>query len=485
MMSNKTATYIVPGILALSLMLAGCNAGTQSTSGGSGTASRTVSGVASTGSPAPGVVSLKDSSTPPQERIISTNSKGAYSIDTSGLTAPFVLKAEWSAETENSRLYSISAGNGTTNINPITNAAVSAASENDDADGLYHAPDPDRNQRTKIKFRDIIDQLRVVLAPLFALYETSKDPVTESDDDDDDDNNENDNTGLHALLRDVKFSVNSGMLIVTNKRTRGVIYEAPLNDIASGTFHPENMPNQPSPQSGTMLYANWCASCHGPLASSSKKNATATAIQTAIDNNTGGMGSITLTPQQVQAIASALSTSTTPSTPAPNGAALYASNCGTCHNALASSTKKNATASAIRTAITNNVGGMGSLSLTDAEVQAIADALVAAAPPAACVYTYSIWGACQPNGIQTRSLISTTPAGCTGTPVLRQSCNYVPPIDGAALYSQYCSGCHGNGKKGKSTTAIQNAITNNTGGMGSAALRALTPEQIAAISAAP
>ena len=67
--------------------------------------------------------------------------------------------------------------------------------------------------------------------------------------------------------------------------------------------------------------------------------------------------------------------------------------------------------------------------------------------------------------------------------MLSQACVYVAPIDGAALYTQYCAGCHGNGKKGKAVSATQGAINNNTGGMGS--LNFLTAAQLAAISAAP
>jgi mono/diheme cytochrome c family protein len=76
---------------------------------------------------------------------------------------------------------------------------------------------------------------------------------------------------------------------------------------------------------------------------------------------------------------------------------------------------------------------------------------------------------------------SSSPAGCTGgTPVSTQSCTY---LDGAALYTQYCSGCHGTSKKGSSATNIQNAIDSNRGGMGS--LSFLTAAQVAAIAAAP
>ena len=39
-----------------------------------------------------------------------------------------------------------------------------------------------------------------------------------------------------------------------------------------------------------------------------------------------------------------------------------------------------------------------------------------------CTYTYSEWGPCQPNNTQTRTVISSSPAGCAGTPVLSQSC---------------------------------------------------------------
>lgn len=48
------------------------------------------------------------------------------------------------------------------------------------------------------------------------------------------------------------------------------------------------------------------------------------------------------------------------------------------------------------------------------------------APPA-CTYTYSSWGACQPGGTQSRTVLTATPDGCAGTPVITQSCSYVAP----------------------------------------------------------
>lgn len=63
--------------------------------------------------------------------------------------------------------------------------------------------------------------------------------------------------------------------------------------------------------------------------------------------------------------------------------------------------------------------------LTDAEIQALYSGYVP--PPQACTYAYSDWGACQPDSTQTRTVLTATPDGCTGTPVLSQSCTYVPP----------------------------------------------------------
>jgi len=56
-------------------------------------------------------------------------------------------------------------------------------------------------------------------------------------------------------------------------------------------------------------------------------------------------------------------------------------------------------------------------------------------PPSACTYAYSAWGACQPDNTQTRTVASSSPAGCTGTPLLSQACTYVPPPPSACTYA--------------------------------------------------
>ena len=61
---------------------------------------------------------------------------------------------------------------------------------------------------------------------------------------------------------------------------------------------------------------------------------------------------------------------------------------------------------------------------------------VAGASPNSCTYAYSAWGTCT-NGTQTRTVTSATPAGCTGTPVLEQSCSPGAPPSCTYTYSDW------------------------------------------------
>ena len=51
-------------------------------------------------------------------------------------------------------------------------------------------------------------------------------------------------------------------------------------------------------------------------------------------------------------------------------------------------------------------------------------------------FTYSAFSACQPNNTQTRTVLTSLPAGCTGgTPLLTQICNYVPPVTACTSFT--------------------------------------------------
>jgi mono/diheme cytochrome c family protein len=457
---------------AVAVLLAAC-----------GTNSRpTVSGLAQANGPVVGQVSVIDSSAVPVRRTAATGLDGSFSVDTSGMTPPLLVKVEGRERSGPARLFSATGDGRRADANPITTAAFSAAagtSDDDDDDDAFEHQGGDENHDTAGRVVRLLDQLRTVLAPLFQRYGIT-DPAT-------------DGAAVRLLLEDVRFERDDGVLTVTNRATGAVIFTGPLDDLASGTFDPDAMPpgpgTPPPTGEGALLYEVNCAACHGPLATSEVRGESAGDIREAIQENEGGMGSLSgLTLTQLQAIAAALSGTAGGGTPPPpgDGALLYEVNCAACHGPLATSEVRGESAGDIQAAIAENEGGMGSLSgLTLTQLQAIAAALNGTSgggTPGACTFTYSAWGTCT-GGMQTRTVLSATPAGCTGTPVLSQSCTGT--IDGAALYATYCAGCHGNSKKGSSATAIQNAINADVGGMGSAPLRALTPEQVAAIAAAP
>ncbi len=84
-------------------------------------------------------------------------------------------------------------------------------------------------------------------------------------------------------------------------------------------------------------------------------------------------------------------------------------------------------------------------------------------PPTACTYTYSAWAACQSDGTQTRTVASSAPAGCTGTPVLSQSCVYTPPPPTACSYTLGAWGaCQSDGTQTRTVSAFPAGCTGTT-----------------------
>lgn len=72
--------------------------------------------------------------------------------------------------------------------------------------------------------------------------------------------------------------------------------------------------------------------------------------------------------------------------------------------------------------------GTGGVKLPDVKIPDVKPPDVKPPAPVACTYVYSDWSACQADNTQTKTVTSSSPAGCTGSPVLSQSCVYVPPV---------------------------------------------------------
>lgn len=91
-----------------------------------------------------------------------------------------------------------------------------------------------------------------------------------------------------------------------------------------------------------------------------------------------------------------------------------------------------------------------------------------------CVYTYSAWSACQSDSTKTRTVLSSKPEGCVGTPVLSQSCTYTPPSGGDSAFKGTITGkwsgtCDSYSVNGSFTMTIASngAVTGSYSGSGS------------------
>ncbi|HEX9860696.1 MAG TPA: cytochrome c, partial [Nitrospirota bacterium] len=212
---------------------------------------------------------------------------------------------------------------------------------------------------------------------------------------------------------------------------------------------------------GATLYGTNCQGCHGALANSSVKGATASLIQGAIDGDLGGMGFLKtiLAATDVSAIAAALSP-----TPPP-AATITLSGSVTGSTANLSWTKANLTGVSSFRVLRNAVNvGTAVATATSYANTGLANG----------TYTYEV------------DALGSTGAVLAKSNVVSVTVNVVVIVDGPTLYATYCQSCHGSlatsSKKGRTATQIQTAINNNAGGMGY--LSILTPAQVQAIATA-
>ena len=236
----------------------------------------------------------------------------------------------------------------------------------------------------------------------------------------------------------------------------------------SGAPHPTPNPT-PTPLDGAALYGANCAGCHNLLATSAKKGRSAAQIQAAITANRGGMGSITLTTAEIQAIATALAAPVVTPTPTPvvtpvaiTTASLAAATTGSGYSQSLTATGG---ASPYSWSITAGVLPPGLL---------LTGGTISGTPTTAGSYSFTV-----------QAVDSATSKATASKSFSILVSAATPLIDGAALYSTNCAGCHGllatSSKRTRSAAQIQSAISGNRGGMGSITL---TPAEIAAIATA-
>jgi len=217
--------FCVPMLCAL---LAACGGGSSPSASAPVSTPSTVHGVAATGNAIVGRIYVKDVAG--QEMFVDTTD-GSYSIVVDGMTAPFLLKAQWTANGAPVTLYSFAATAGTANITPLTEIAVSGAAGSLSLDTAYAAADAATYSTIAAHLPAAVAGLKKSLGPLLAQYGVgSLDPLTGAF--------AADHTGLDALLDSVRVSVSDGIVVVTSKSSGATLLQAPTADLAHAVSMP-------------------------------------------------------------------------------------------------------------------------------------------------------------------------------------------------------------------------------------------------------
>ncbi len=257
-MKRKITCLLAACAASMVLFISGC--GSEGTVADSSTAITKVSGVAADGAPVVGQAFLKDS-TNSAEKTAMIGVDGSYSFDVDGMTPPFIIKAEWTANGTVHDLYSFAPRPGTANINPLANAAVAGAAANIDLASIYANPDPAVMKMVATNLPASMADLQSRLKTLLDQYQVSSDPL--------DGYYKADHTGLDALFDAVRIEVAGGSIIVSNTKDGSTVFTCQTNDIKDGVFTAANMPaatsmpaQATSSMSGRSIYDGNCAGCH-------------------------------------------------------------------------------------------------------------------------------------------------------------------------------------------------------------------------------
>jgi hypothetical protein len=227
-------------LAALSLVLAGCGGSGSSGSDGSSAPGReNVSGVAAAGTPIVGTVYLKDASNPAKELSMPISTDGTYTFEVSGLTRPFLLKAVGTVGGTGYTVYSVAAGPGTANINPLTELIATHAAAGVDLAAVYDSPEATKMQALAANLAQAVSDMQTLLQPLFSKFGVSGvNPISDAF--------IANHQGLDLLLDSISVQTVNGTMTITNKRTGAVIFTAPSSDMMSGAMTIQNIPDLPA-----------------------------------------------------------------------------------------------------------------------------------------------------------------------------------------------------------------------------------------------
>ena len=227
LLKRARTTFTALSLVTIVALLAGCGGGGGGDS--AGVSPQVVSGVAATGSPLVGQVTLRDSSSARKDKATVIANDGTFAIDVSDMTAPFLLKASGSADGVDRTLYSFADKPGIANINPLSTVAVASAAGVDDPATVFDKADAATLDKLKSGMPGSVNTLKFKLKVLLDGFSVAnadpvKDPFTA------------DHTGLDGMFDNVKIVIAKGTLTITNATTGAVIFSARVSEIASGHF---------------------------------------------------------------------------------------------------------------------------------------------------------------------------------------------------------------------------------------------------------
>ena len=196
--------------------------------GGNSNSGNSLSGVAASGAAISGTIYLKDSA---GHELSTGTADGTYSFPLSGLTSPFMLKAQWTANNQAQTLYSFATKSGTANITPLTQLIVVAAAKTSSLDAVYATPTLNFVSIAAALPGAIVDVQKTLNPLLTSFGQNNADLISGVF--------VPNHTGMDALLDKVLVSTTATDVIVTNKLNGSLILQAPARNITYGSAVPD------------------------------------------------------------------------------------------------------------------------------------------------------------------------------------------------------------------------------------------------------
>ena len=248
MKSNKISRTIYLVLAVVVFIFNGCG-------GGGGGSAPAVSGVAASGSPLIGQVSMVDAKgTAAAGSPMTLNPDGSFAFNVSGLTPPFIMKAAGTIGGTSVTMFSVAMGPGTANINPMSNIVFAAAAGVNDPALVFTNPVTNAPKITDATLSKAVADMQTMMAPLLTAFNaTGMNPVTGS--------YTANHTGLDAVFDVVQMPINTttGNMSVFDKTSGATIGTALMSRMATPTQPITQIPSTAVPTDlqniGTMLNA--------------------------------------------------------------------------------------------------------------------------------------------------------------------------------------------------------------------------------------